>query len=379
MHTQITSLTAKLAPLAPLALAILIAITQSGCAKHKDTTPAAAPLRSVTAASVLLQPQAAQNLVATPGNVVAVESVKVASRLMGHIRTIAVVEGQSVRAGQRLFTIDPIDVEGGVEQARLGLKQAEDTMQDAKADYDRFDTLYKEDVVTRQNYEKMKLNYEMAITRLAQARAGLDTARGQLRYATVTSPIDGVVTQKLANEGDIAAPGHPVIVVENMAHLHIQTSVDERVFKTLNLGDTVSVEVDGHAGALTAKVARISPAADPMTHTYLVKLDVTAATLKSGRFARVQFPVGQRLVLAIPKAAVQDRAGITGVFVLDEQGIAGYRMVRLGAEQNGQIEVLSGLAAGDRVATENAARLNNGDRVTAPDAAPATPATAAKP
>ncbi|TSA22068.1 MAG: efflux RND transporter periplasmic adaptor subunit [Betaproteobacteria bacterium] len=345
--------------------ALVLALSLTACSDPAEQASANAVVRTINAESVLIEPTETASVITTAGSVVAVESVKVASRLMGHIRDIAVVEGQAVKAGQRLFTVDPIDVEGAVEQARLGLQQAEDARKDAKADYDRFANLYKDEVVTRQNYEKMKLGYEIAVSRAAQAKAGLATATGQLRYATVTAPISGVVTQKLANEGDIAAPGHPVVIVENTAHLQVQTSVDDSVFRSLKQGDRIKVEIDGQAAPLTAKIARISPAADPMTHTYLVKLDVSGTRLHSGAFARVHFATGLRLMLAVPQTALQNRAGIEGVFVIDAQGIAQYRMVRAGAEKAGQVEILSGLSAGDRVVSSKAATVNNGDRIVA--------------
>jgi RND family efflux transporter MFP subunit len=347
-----------------LALFATLSVTLAACSKDTPAPKTAAVHRSVSAQVTTLSAVTLPEYRVTPGTVVAEQSVKVASRLMGYIRDIAVAEGQPIKAGQRLFTIDPIDIQGQVELASAGLKQAEDAAADAKADFERFAALFKDDVVTRQQYEKMKLNYDIAVSRVAQARSGLNTARGQLRYAVVTSPIDGVVTQKLANVGDIAAPGHPVLLIENPARLQVQTSVDENVFRTLKPGQAVTVDIDGHAGAVTARVARISPAADPMTHTYTVKLDLPAVGgVKSGSFARVRFEQGRRTALTVPQSAVLDRAGITGVFVVDASGSAQFRMIRTGRSDDGRIEVVSGLVAGERVVTGNAQALQNGDRV----------------
>jgi RND family efflux transporter MFP subunit len=344
-------------------LVIALALTLAGCSNDEPAPDAPVAQRSVQAQTMVLQASDSLATTATTGSVVALESVRVASRLMGYLRDIAVVEGESVKLGQRLFTIDPLDIEGAVEQARLGLRQAEDAMKDAKADFERFENLYKDEVVSRQQFEKMKLNYDISVSRVAQAKAGLGTAQGQMRYATVTAPINGVVTQKLANEGDIAAPGHPVLMLENPARLQVQTAVAESLYQNIRLGQEVMVEIDGQAAPLKAKVARLSPAADPMTHTYQVKLDVAGAGLKSGAFARVLFPTGTRSVLALPPAAVLDRAGIVGVFVVDAEGKAQYRMVRVGQSVGEQVEILSGLNVGDRVVIGNAQAVNNGDKV----------------
>ncbi len=349
--------------LKPLVVVLSLSLGLAACSGEDKAKTDQEAQRTIQAQTTVVQPSEGLATTAVTGTVEALESVRVASRLMGYIRDIAVVEGQAVKVGQRLFTIDPLDIEGAVEQARLGVKQAEDARKDAEADYKRFENLYKEDVVSRQNYEKMKLNYDMAVTRAAQAKAGLGTAQGQMRYATVTSPINGVVTQKLANEGDIAAPGHPVLMVENPARLQVRGSVSEDLYRGLKLSTQVMVEVDGQEKAVAAKVAQLAPAADPMTHTYTVKLDIAAPGLKSGTFARILFPTGKRTVLAVPEAAVLERAGIVGVFVVDAQGAAQYRMVRLGRKEGGLVEVLSGLNPGDKVVTGNAQAVNNGDNV----------------
>ncbi len=361
MSTDLSTNFSRLALTKPLLLTLTLAL--AGCSGEDKAKSAETAQPVIHAQMTVLQATETVTTSATPGNVVALESVQVASRLMGYLRNIAVVEGQTVKKGQRLFTIDPLDIEGAVEQARLGLKQSDDAMKDAKADFERFENLYKEDVVSRQQYEKMKLNYDMSLSRMAQAKSGLGTAQGQMRYATVSAPIDGVVTRKLANEGDIASPGHPVLLLENPARLQVQTSVSDDLYKDLRPGQLVMAETHGPDTPVGAKAARLSPAADPIAHTYMVKLDVAAPGLKSGSFARVLFPTGKRTVLALPQAAVLDRAGISGVFVVDDKGTAQYRMVRLGNRIEGMVEILSGLTPGERVVTGNAQAVNNGDRV----------------
>lgn len=342
--------------------AIALALALAGCG-HDEAGQAAAP-RNMPGKAVVVAADARAAHHATPATVVAEERAEVASRLMGYISDIAVVEGQTVARGQRLFTVDPLDVQGGVEQARAGLAQAESAYADAKADFDRYSNLYQEEVVSRQQFDKARLQFDVATARLAQARAGLNTASGQLRYATVTSPIAGVVTRKLANSGDLAAPGKPVLVIENPARLQVETQVPEDVLGRLKPGLRVPVEIDGVDGQVEGRVARLSPAADPVSRTFLVKLDVAAQGLRSGAFARVLFPAGERTTLAVPAAALVNRAGIDGVFVLGQDGIARFRMVRRGTAAGGLVEIQAGLTAGERVVVEGAERLESGDKVT---------------
>jgi len=331
-----------------------LVLVLAGCGKEAETK-AGAPARSVNAQTLLVQAGQVPEYYAAPANLVAVESVPVASRIMGYIHAIDVVEGQAVKAGQRLFTVDPTDAKSQADQAAAALA-------DAKADYERYAALYKEEAVSRQHYEKMKLAYD-------RARAAAEGAGNQLRYAVVTSPIAGVVTQKLGNAGSLATPGQAVVVVENPARLQVQTQVGEEVLRRIKPGTAVPVEVDGSAEPIEARVAQVSPAADPVSRTFLVKLDLPAKPagaaqgLKSGLFVRALFPLGERGALLLPKSAVLERAGIQGAFVVDAQGIAHFRMLRIGAEYGGQVEVQAGLSAGERVAVSSLDQLESGDKV----------------
>lgn len=351
--------------LALTSLVLPLALLMGGCSSDEKAAAPTQMVRDIPASIETARLVEMPILAPTAGTVVPFEAVQLSSRVMGYIRALKVVEGQLVREGELLFEIDPVDVQGAVAQAQQGLLQAEAALKDARADYERFEKLYKDEVINRQQFEKMKLNYEVAQSRVAQARAGLAQARGQFEYTHVTAPINGVVTAKFANEGDMAAPGHPILALEDNSRLQVQTSVPEAIFRQLKLGDAVQVEVEGQPQPLRASVARLSPSADPVARTYPVKLDLAAEGVKSGSFARVLFTTGSRQTLAVPAEAVVDRAGIRGVFVVDAQGLAQFRMVRIGSRVDGLVEIAAGLAAGERVVTAGVSQLQNGDRVIA--------------
>ncbi len=344
----------------------LAALALAGCKGREpgqQAQSAAATVRAAVATVGLSRiPVASVN----PGTVISAHQVQVASRLMGYIRELNVQEGEAVKAGQLLFTIDPTDIRGQMNQARAGLAQAEAALADAQADYERFSALYKDESIPKQQFDKVTLQYRVAQSQVAAARAGLATATAQLRYAEVRAPLDGVVLQKMAAAGDLAAPGRPVLVLEDPRRLQVQTTVSGETFARIKPGDTVPVSLDGQPQPVEARVARIVPAADPVTHTYTVKLDLPPlAGLRSGTFARVSFPLGSRDALRVPKSAVLQRAGITGVFVVDGQGVARYRMVRTGAEADGQVEIQAGLNPGERVVISSEGELRSGDKVQA--------------
>ncbi len=340
------------------AVALLLVLT--GCQSQDKASEV--KFKTVEAPTMTLSMVAMPVFDATPGSVVSEQQIQVASRLMGYIRDIAVREGDVVKSGQLLFTIDPTDIEGQVVQARAGVAQAEAALLDAKSDFERFSSLYKEESIPKMQYDKIKLHYSMAQSQAQAARAGLNTAESQLHYAQVRAPIDGVVTQKLASKGDLAAPGRPVLVLENLSSLMIQTAVSDETYAHLKQGGSAIVEVAGRV--LTATIARMVPSVDAMSHTHLVKLSVPDAQgLSSGAFARVSFDVGSRQGIRVPKSAILQRAGITGVFVVDSEGVARYRMVRVGNESGDQVGIVSGLNSGEKIVAANAGELDSGDHV----------------
>ena len=350
-----------------VALLGLAASLVSGCGKHEPPEgQVGATGRTVAAEVLTVQPAPLNVRAEAPGTVVSEDQVQVASRLMGYIREIKVEEGQAVKAGQLLFVVDPSDIQGQMTQARAGLAQAEAALADAKLDYERFGALYKDEAIPKVQWDKVRLQYQVAQQQVAAARAGLGLASSQMRYASVVAPINGVVTQKMANAGDLAAPGRPVLVIEGLKKLQVRTQVSSDVYDRIKVGEKVSIAHDGGAtqAPIEGVIAQVVPAADPVSHTHLVKIDLPPGSgLASGTFLRVGFSVGSRAGIRVPAAALAERAGITGVFVVDPQGIARYRMVRTGTTEQGMVEIQSGLNAGDRVAVSRVAQLENGDKV----------------
>lgn len=352
-------------PILPAVIAAsLVLALLAGCGEKPEDKQAAVPGASIKADVVTVQKAVLPIVATSPASVVAGQQAQIASRLMGFIREMNVEEGQAVVAGQRLFTVDPTDIQGQMNMARAGLAQSEAALADAKIDYERFGALYKEEAIAKMQWDKIRLQYQVSQQQAAAARAAFDTAAAQMKYATVQAPFAGVITQKMANAGDLAAPGRPVLVLENPASLQVRTGVTREVFSQLKLGDAVSIQVEGQASDLLGKVTHLVPAADPVTHSYLVKIDLPVGHgLRSGNFVRAAFPLGSRAGIRVPASALLQRAGISGVFVVDAQGIARYRMVRVGAATGGNVEIQAGLNPGERVVTSATTNMQSGDKV----------------
>lgn len=317
---------------------------------------------AVKAEVMTVQTKTAPIYAQVPGRVVASQEVQVASRLSGFIRIIKVHEGEEVKQGQLLLSLDSSDLKGRIDQARARLSQAGAALNNAESVYKRFKPLWKAGAITPQKFDNIRSERDQAQAEVVSARAALATARSRLQYADVRAPIDGVVTEKLADAGDLATPGKPLLVLQNSAHRQVRFDVDDATYGKLQLGGKVSISTPG--GYVSATVERLVPSSDPVTHTHLVKAALPGGLkLSPGTFVNVRIDVGTQQAIVVPATAVIQRAGITGAFIVDSQGVAHYRMIRPGPRHNGALEVTAGLHQGDRVVVMPDERVNNGVRI----------------
>jgi RND family efflux transporter MFP subunit len=199
---------------------------------------------------------------------------------------------------------------------------------------------------------------------LAAAKAGLEQAESQLNYANVRAPFDGVIVQKLAVAGDLAAPGNPIVVIENLRSLSVQTEVSQDLYAVIKVGDTAQIQVDGVLTPMTGEVYSLVSAANPRTRGHATKLSLPAVdNVNSGTFARISFVRGERQAVLLPESAIVTRGGIQGVFVVGADNLVSFRMVRIGEKLNDHFEVQAGLDVGEQVVVSNNQTLVNGDRV----------------
>lgn len=340
---------------------LLLTLVLGACSAshHGNSQQAAAgPAAPVS----ILAPAQATVYESSPGNVIAANSARIASRLTGYIQALHADVGDTVKAGQLLLTLDNRDVEAQVAQARAALSQADASLADAKFNYERYSRLYKENAVTRQHYENIKRNYAVAQAGVKAANAQLAQADAQRAYAEVRAPFAGVVTARYVQQGDLATPGKPLIEIQSPGHLEVHAQISNSAYAALKVGEVVQVE--GTGVHTTAQVLRLSPAADPSTETHLLKATLPAGTqLGAGDFVRVRVPVGTRQALFVPDTALVERAGIPAIFTVDKTDHVHLRMVRVGEREHGRSEILSGLTAGERFVTRPTDALANGARI----------------
>ena len=304
------------------------------------------------------------------------KQVMVATRLMGYIKSLPVEEGDLVKKGEVLFEVDPADIysmlnqaRGAVLQAKSGVLMAEMAYADALKDYERFKNLYKSGAVSKRDFEKMTLmknirkkQVDMAKGMLKQAEAGLARAQAQMKYATVKSPIDGVVTMKMKKVAEMALPGYPVVVLSDINYIKAKSLVKESDVDLFKIGMPVSIYVPALKKSFSAKVSTIIPAGDNMTHSFVVKYTLDSHKgLLPGMYAKAKVVVAQKEAVVVPFAALTTRTGIVGVFV-DDGGVAKFVPVKQIAQVGDKIAV-KGLNGGESVVLYPPANLEDGQQI----------------
>ena len=283
------------------------------------------------------------------GTVRAVRRADLATRMMARIETIRVRAGDRVRAGQVLATLERGAVVAAGSQATAGLGLA-------TANLRRMERLYADSAVPLAQLEAARAGFE-------QARGQADAASAELGYASLVAPFDGVVTARNADPGDLAAPGQPVLVIEDAGAREIVVGVPEPMAGQLKVGSAVTVLIGAEERAVSAKVAVVVPSADPMSRTVEVRL-ATATPLTPGLTAVAELPVAGRNAgaLLVPRTALVERGELTGVMLVSADSTARLRWIRVGRVVGADVAVASGLRAGDLVLARPT-QVKDGDRV----------------
>ncbi len=338
-----------------LPVLVLIAGTLPGAGCSRDAAPPAVPAATPVRVATVETAAAADTLRAV-GYVTPADEVRLAFKAGGIVRAIHVGQGERVRRGQLLATQADDEVAAAVAQARALADQAD-------RDLERGSALLADEVATREQVEGLA-------TARAVAAAGLRAAEFNARHARIEAPADGIVLQRLAEPDELVAAGQPVLVVGiTSGGWIVRATLADRDVVRVQAGMTGEVTLDALPGRVfRVTVVEVAAAADPATGTYEMKLAIEAgdARLVQGLVAKVTL-AGPRPepVPVVPVTALLEADGSTAtVFVVGTDGDSARRVpVRLGRLVGERVEVLGGLAPGDRVVTEGAAWLSDGAAV----------------
>ena len=353
------------------------AAMMAGC--HGGESASQAVVQTMQARVVDSQQQQVPLDVRSTGTVHARETAIVSAQVMGRIQQIMVREGDSVRAGQTLVVLDDAALRASTDQAQAAVKAAQSEQIAAQTDatlaastLERYKQLQAEKSVSPQEMDEVSRRAEAAAARLDAVRAQADAARAQesgartmLGFTRLLAPFAGMVTARMADPGTMASPGVPLLQVDQAGALQLDAMVDESAISAIHKGMKAQIAIDGgNSTSLAGTVAEIVPAADPSSHSFLVKVDLPSSSqLRAGMYGTAEFANGTRQAILIPHSAVVMRGSLASAYVLDGQGIAQLRSLTLGATQGNLIEVLSGISSGERLVNAPSDRDLAGKRI----------------
>ena len=345
--------------LAAPCLALLVA----ACAGDPD--PHAAPdRREFQAATAVVAPHDIPVLYTTTGTVVSDERVEISSRTTAYVRTLDVREGERVRRGQLLATLESRDIEAGVRMARAERDKAAAADRDAQRDLEDSEKLLARGMVAQAHQRKAMLQRESARESLQAAEAALVRAESERQYTRIASPVAGMVVARHQRVGDLASPGTPLVTVESDTALLFETHAVEKRVTQIRIGDPVGLVIDALDAPLEGEIVRLVSSGDPVTRGFQVKVSVPDTPgLLPGMFGRARFTVGSRKAFVVPTSALVDRGGLTGVYVVDADGVMRFRWLRTEHGADGGRVVLAGLDGGERIVVAATSKMREGDRV----------------
>ncbi len=319
------------------------------------------PVSGVTIAQLNLSP--VDDYYETSGTVKAKNVGVIASKIMGSVTSVVVQEGQRVDRGQTLLTIDDSEIAQKAKAAASAVESARQQKQLADVTFSRYAKLYEEKALSGQEFDQVETQKKIAESEFERAKAMLREAQTYQGYAHVRAPFAGVVTGKKIDAGSMAMPGMQLFTVEDTSTFLVEAAVDEKLSSRIKAGTPVDLVIAALNQTIKGKVSEIVPAIDPMSRTFIVKVTVSGAGLKTGIYAKVMIPIGTRDALTVPVSSIVEKGQLSGVYAVDAKEIIAYRLVRTGKHFGSNLEILSGLNPGDKIIVSGADRAIDGGMI----------------
>lgn len=307
-------------------------------------------------ATALVQASGTSQSQAFDGVVEAVRQTAIAAQVTGTVVALNVKAGDSVKAGQVLLRIDPRAADQNAAASNAQVLAARAALEVATKEVERQRQLFRKQYISQAALERAEAQYKASSAQVEAQLAQADAARTQSGFHVVKAPYSGVVAEVPVMPGDMAMPGRALLTIYDPNVLRVTAAVPQTAVAGQTYDAPVRLELTGlppESRWVTIRQVQVLPTIDAATHTAQVRAELPAELkgLAPGMFARIWLPTraGDASRLFVPVQAVVRRAELTGLYVLDPKGLPVLRQVRLGRTAGDQIEVLSGVASGERV------------------------------
>jgi RND family efflux transporter MFP subunit len=319
------------------------------------------PLAVTTAVTRLVnKPQ----VLSLTGTVEGLTSVLISSRFQGKVEQILVEDGQAVQTGATLITLDPLELNNAVRVAENNVRHTEANLHTAQMDFQRYQTLYSQNAITKQQLESTEARLITSRTEVDNAYANLNSAQKQAKDTLITTPVTGVIANKAVTVGQVVSPGNTLLTVEQLDQVYVVVHIEQKDVAAAQLGRDVAITVDAYPGEIfRGAIAVINPAAGNESRMFRVKIKINNPDqlLKPGMFAQTTLSTGDvKMVLAVPHKAIVKHKGLNYVYI-DDNKKAKKILVETGELIGDSIEITAGLQENTPVIIDNLDKIKDGD------------------
>lgn len=302
--------------------------------------------------TAVVEKRQVDDILAWPGTVKSRTVANIAPKMTARVLEIKVNAGDKVKKGDAIARLDERDVKAQENAALAALASAKAQASRAQADEQRTRSLYGKEAATRESFDGAVARAKEAQAAVSQANSVITEIRTHLSDTHLVAPFDGIVVKRLKEPGDMALPGVPVVTLQTPQGLRLEADVPNTCAGRYSIGMDVKVRIDTLDVTTQAQIDEISPEVDPQTRTQLIKVALPAIEgLQPGYFGWLEQACGQHEALLIPASAVQHIGQLEIVKVFAE-GKQLTRHIRTGKSFGDQVEVISGLHAGETVITQ---------------------------
>jgi RND family efflux transporter MFP subunit len=360
------------------AIAMILCVAAAGTACRKKDATNAAPTGAMAVTVVRAKTQPLQRSVLVSGPIAAWEEMQLGVELTGlRVTALNVDVGQQVRKGELLLQLDHRSLDAELAQANASLREAEAGASLARSKLARGELLVKDKYISATQLDELRAGRTQGDARVGTARAMRDTAALRRSFADLRAPDDGIISKRLVQPGQVVSAGSELLRLIRQGRLEWRAELAEAELARVKPGDRIALTTrDGRA--VSGTVRAVSPGVDSSTRTGTIHADLPQPEgLQPGTFLQGRIDTGLAQAITVPAAAVVQRDGHPNVFTVDAKGITHRVRLRTGGSDNGQVEVLDGLKAGDAVVDQGAGFLGDGDTVRVVEATSVASKTAA--
>jgi len=338
---------------AVLALILLLMYMQGSFVSKvpPGLSPSVSDSKPPESQTAVVEKKQVDDILTWPGTVKSRTVANIAPKMTARILEIKVNAGDKVKKGDVIARLDERDIRAQENTALAALAGANAQANRAKADEQRIRSLYSKEAATREKFDTVIAQAKETQAGVSQASSAVSEIRTHLADTLLLAPFDGIVVKRLKEPGDMGLPGVPVVSLQTPQGLRLEADVPTTCAGRYSIGMEVTVRIDTLGLSTNAKIDEISPEVDPQTRTQLIKIALpTIAGLQPGYFGWLEQACDQHETLLIPISAVQHIGQLEVVKVLSE-GRQVMRHIRTAKSFGDQIEVISGLHAGETVIT----------------------------